>query len=104
MKTKKIVKVESIGIQKVFSTNVEDNHNYITSNGIVNKNCVIDSDYRGEIHAHLMNHSGRVQKFNAGDKVIQGMIFPVWTGSPVEVNEVNENTERGAGGFGSTGK
>ncbi|MDD5651149.1 MAG: dUTP diphosphatase [Candidatus Nanoarchaeia archaeon] len=65
--------------------------------------CVIDSDYRGNVHAHLYNNSDHEVTFTKGDKICQGLVFPVWNGVPKLVNEVDVNTERKDGGFGSTG-
>lgn len=64
---------------------------------------VIDPGYRGVVHAHLFNNSNQDAIFKKGDKVVQGVVFPVWTGVPQKVEEVENNTERGTGGFGSTG-
>ena len=68
-----------------------------------NKVGVIDSDYRGEIMVSLYNHSSSVQTIADGERVAQLVITPFLK---VEYNEVNElsDTERGEGGFGSTGK
>jgi dUTP pyrophosphatase len=63
---------------------------------------VIDAGYRGEVHVHLFNHSTEDVTFAAGDKIAQVLLMPVWTGQPVE-GQVSTDTERGAGGFGSTG-
>lgn len=63
----------------------------------------IDSDYRGSIHAHLVNNSDNTQYFNKGDKICQGIIIPVWLGKVNVVNFINKDTERGTGGFGHTG-
>lgn len=63
---------------------------------------VIDSGYRGQVHIHLFNHSDRPAEFEPGDKIAQVLLMPVWGGQPVEGN-VTHDTERGAGGFGSTG-
>ena len=63
---------------------------------------VIDSGYRGEVHIHLFNHSNRPAYFEAGEKIAQLLLMPVWTGQPVE-GHVKRNTRRGAGGFGSSG-
>lgn len=65
---------------------------------------VVDSDYRGIIHAHLINNSDDVIRFNSGDKIIQAIITPLWIGSPKIVESISDITERGEGGFGSTGK
>jgi len=63
---------------------------------------VIDSGYRGEVHVHLFNHGFKTVEFAAGDKIAQVLLMPVWTGQPKEEN-IDKDTERGAGGFGSTG-
>jgi len=63
---------------------------------------VIDSGYRGEVHIHLFNHSFQRVSFERGDKIAQVLLMPVWTGNPME-GPVKDDTERGAGGFGSTG-
>lgn len=64
---------------------------------------VIDSGYRGEIHAGLINQSSRTQTLEAGQKIIQMLIMPVIT---VDIEEVDvlAPSERGAGNFGSSGK
>lgn len=63
---------------------------------------VIDSGYRGEVHIHLFNHSDRPAEFFAGDKIAQLLLMPVWDGVP-SVGTVDNNTDRGTGGFGSSG-
>ncbi len=64
---------------------------------------VIDSGYRGEIHAGLINQSGQTQTLEAGQKIIQMLIIPVETVQIVEADTLNESS-RGTGAFGSTGK
>lgn len=68
-----------------------------------NKVGVIDSDYRGEICVVLLNHSKQVQVVEPGERVAQFIITPVLTPEYHEVENLTE-TERGTGGFGSTGK
>jgi dUTP pyrophosphatase len=65
---------------------------------------VIDADYRGNCHVHLFNHSDSIIHFNKGDKVAQGVVFPIWDGQPIQVESISANTLRGSGGFGSTGE
>lgn len=71
--------------------------------------CVIDSGYRGNCHVHLFNHRrGAFQnnvtwKIEKHQKIAQMIVVPVWTGQPIEVKEISIDTERGEGGFGSTG-
>jgi dUTP pyrophosphatase len=65
---------------------------------------VIDSGYRGELQATFNKSNGLDSiAYKVGDRVCQIMIIPH---PSIEFNEVNElsNTERGEGGFGSTGK
>ena len=63
---------------------------------------VIDSDYRGTIHALYDNIALERQEINKGDRIAQGIIIPI---PKVEFEEIEElsTTERGEGGFGSTG-
>ncbi len=68
-----------------------------------NKVGVIDSDYRGELMVALHNHGDTPQTVEPGDRVAQFLIMPVIQADFCEVDELNE-TDRGAGGFGSTGR
>lgn len=68
-----------------------------------NKVGVIDSDYRGEIRVVLLNHGKEVQTVEPGERVAQFIITPVLTPRYVEVDALSD-TDRGTGGFGSTGK
>ena len=63
---------------------------------------VIDSDYRGEIKAILINLGDKPVSFNTGDKIAQ-IIFEKHFKFAMEVADINQ-TNRGEGGFGSTGK
>ena len=63
---------------------------------------VIDSDYRGEISVGLINHGGEPFEIKRGDRIAQMMFLPVLTASFLVTDTLDE-TERGAGGFGSTG-
>ncbi len=74
-------------------------HGITTTNGIG----VIDSDYRGEICASLINVSDAPYTIKVGERVAQLMFMPVFTANLILTNELDE-TERGEGGFGSTGK
>ncbi|MCR5149049.1 MAG: dUTP diphosphatase [Eubacterium sp.] len=67
-----------------------------------NKVGVIDSDYRGEVMVALHNHSDKDAVVEPGERIAQLVITPYLLGLFREVDELNE-TERGAGGFGSTG-
>ena len=68
--------------------------------------CVVDSDYQGEIHLHLFNTTNNVVKIEPGQKLVQFLLIPV---DHCDIEEVSDDelfaniSERGAGGFGSTG-
>lgn len=64
---------------------------------------VIDSDYRGEIRVGLANISGEDYTVMPGDRIAQLMIAPVVCPQVTFVDELDE-TERGTGGLGSTGR
>ena len=68
-----------------------------------NKVGVIDSDYRGEIRVVLLNHSGQAQTVQPGERIAQMIITPVLTPAYTETEDLTD-TDRGTGGFGSTGK
>lgn len=73
--------------------------------GIVPANCVgiIDEDYRGEIVVALHNHSDKPFVFKFGDRIAQLVIQP-YIAADINVVDELSDTDRGNGGFGSTGK
>ena len=76
-----------------------------TKKGLRPANCVgvCDEDYRGEYIVALHNDTDELMSIEPHERIAQLVVMPYL---PVEFNEVNElsNTERGSGGFGSTGK
>ncbi len=74
-------------------------HGICLSNGVG----VVDSDYRGEICVGLINLGPEDYTIAPGERIAQMVIAPVIRAELTEVSELPE-TERGAGGFGSTGK
>ena len=64
---------------------------------------VIDSDYRGEIFFSAINLSSEPYTVEPGERIAQLMLMPVYAMSLTEADTLDE-TERGEGGFGSTGK
>ncbi len=70
--------------------------------GLANGIGVVDSDYRGEIFVALMNNDDKPQTIENGERIGQLMILPVIAAAYTVVDELDE-TERGEGGFGSTG-
>jgi len=70
---------------------------------VLNSPGTIDSDYRGEIKVLLINHSDEEFEIKKGDRIAQAVVAPVIQAEIIEVEELS-STERGEGGFGSTGK
>jgi dUTP pyrophosphatase len=70
---------------------------------VLNTPGTVDSGYRGEVHTIMMNHGGESFKITKGMRISQLAIRPVPEVEFVEVDELSD-TERGKGGFGSTGK
>lgn len=67
-----------------------------------NKVGVIDSDYRGQIVVVLHNHGSQPQTVEHGERIAQMVITPVLTPPYMEAEELSDS-DRGTGGFGSTG-
>jgi dUTP pyrophosphatase len=70
---------------------------------VLNTPGTIDADYRGEVKVILINLGDAPFEISRGDRIAQMVIAPVLQADIVEV-EVLSETERGAGGFGSTGR
>ena len=67
---------------------------------------IVDSDYQGEMHMNLWNVSNKAVVLSAGTKLVQMILIPILLPTLEEVNEDElfiDETERGTGGFGSTG-
>lgn len=77
-------------------------HGFKNSVCLANAVGVIDSDYRGEIKVKLKADDQGSLSVSSGDRIAQAMIVPIPTVELEEVDELSE-TERGTGGFGSTG-
>jgi len=67
--------------------------------------CVVDPGYNGELYINLHNIGSETQKIGPGDKIAQAVLIPIIHCGIEEVSEdiLNQNTQRGTGGFGSTG-
>jgi dUTP pyrophosphatase len=70
---------------------------------VLNSPGTIDSDYRGEIKVILVNHGDGIFKVKRGDRIAQMVFTPVVRAEFEEAIRL-DSTERGAGGFGSTGR
>jgi dUTP pyrophosphatase len=71
--------------------------------GVVNGPGLIDPNYRGEVKVVLINHSAEEFSADAGDRIAQLLVVP-FAAPPVEVVSELSATERGEGGFGSSGR
>lgn len=74
-------------------------HGLTMANGVG----VIDSDYRGELRVPMVNLGTEPYTVQPGERIAQLCIAPVWQAAFVQANDLSD-TDRGAGGFGSTGK
>lgn len=71
--------------------------------GIVNAPGIVDAGYRGEIKVLLINHGSEPVAFSRDERIAQLVITPVVV-ADVELVDDLDDTERGAGGFGSSGR
>lgn len=72
---------------------------------VLNTPGTVDSDYRGEVKVILINHKSTDFTINPGDRIAQGVISNVFNNTTLKFTQVDTltKTERGEGGFGSTG-
>ncbi len=70
---------------------------------VLNSPGTIDADYRGEIQVILINHGTEPFTIRRGERIAQMVIAPVVQAALVPATSLNE-TDRGSGGFGSTGR
>lgn len=69
----------------------------------MNSSGVVDSGYRGEISVTLINHSDKTHTISPGQRIAQIVFVPVVSGFEFEVVDELSVTDRGIGGYGSTG-
>ena len=96
-------------IPKNFEIQIRPRSGLANKNGVtvLNSPGTIDSDYRGEIKVILVNHGDEDFVVNNGDRIAQAVIASVISKNIIylsKVDEITTDTERGTGGFGSTGK
>lgn len=95
-------------IPENFEIQVRPRSGLAAKNGVtvLNSPGTVDADYRGEVKVILINHSDNAFVVNHGDRIAQAVIASVIGKNFInltKVNNIDENTERGSGGFGSTG-
>lgn len=95
-------------IPSSFEIQIRPRSGLAAKNGVtvLNSPGTIDSDYRGEIKVILINHGDEDFVITTGDRIAQGVLCSV-VGSTftklIKVDDIDSETERGSGGFGSTG-
>lgn len=94
----------SLAIPQGFEIQVRPRSGLALKHGITVPNTpgTIDSDYRGELKVIMINHGTEPFAISRGDRVAQLVLAPVTQARWIEVDELDA-TERGEGGFGSTG-
>ena len=95
----------ALAIPKNFEIQIRPRSGLAAKNGIsiVNTPGTIDSDYRGEIKVILINQSKKKFRIKNGDRIAQMVISPTIKAKIQEVSSLTK-TDRGSGGFGSTGR
>ncbi len=91
----------AVAIPEGFVGIIKPRSGWAVNNGVDTMAGVIDSDYRGEIKVILTKHNDGYFTVNDGDRIAQLVVIPVMLDS-IEVDSL-DNTDRGDGGFGSTG-
>ena len=94
----------AMAIPRGFEGQVRPRSGLAAKNGVtvLNTPGTIDADYRGEVKVILINHGSASFTVTRGMRIAQMIIAPVLQAALVEVGSLDE-TDRGSGGFGSTG-
>ena len=94
----------ALAIPQGFEIQVRPRSGLALKHGITVPNTpgTIDSDYRGELKVIMINHGKEDFAISRGDRVAQLVLAPVTQARWIEVEEL-DSTQRGEGGFGSTG-
>jgi dUTP pyrophosphatase len=95
----------AIALPKGFEAQVRPRSGLAVKHGVTVLNApgTIDADYRGEIKIPIINHGTEDFVIARGDRIAQMVIAPVTVATLTEVDRLEE-TERGSGGFGSSGQ
>lgn len=95
----------AIALPKGFEAQVRPRSGLAVKHGVTVLNApgTIDADYRGEIKVPMINHGSEEFAIARGDRIAQMVIAPLTIATLIEVDSLEE-TERGSGGFGSSGQ
>lgn len=92
----------AIAIPDGYEAQIRGRSSLAAKHGVLATLGTIDADYRGELRVQLINQGPTSYDVKAGDRIAQLVVAPVARVIAVEVEALDE-TERGEGGFGSTG-
>jgi dUTP pyrophosphatase len=94
-----------IAVPRGYEAQIRPRSGLALEHGIVVPNApgTIDSDYRGELQVILMNAGEKSYRIRRGDRIAQLVIAPILSAEFVETDRLDE-TERGGGGFGHSGR
>lgn len=92
-----------VEIPKGYTGFIKSKSGLAVKHGLTAAGGVIDSGYTGSVVVKLFNHTSTSYEFKAGEKIAQLVLLPIIT-PDLEVVDSLEDTERGDGGFGSTGR
>ena len=94
----------AVSIPKDFEIQIRPRSGLAAKNqiSVLNTPGTIDADYRGELKVILINHSDKIFKIEKGSRIAQMVVCPVIKATLKDVDML-ETTQRGSGGFGSTG-
>ena len=95
----------AIALPRGFEAQVRPRSGLAAKHGVTCLNApgTIDHDYRGEVQVILINHGDDAFEIRRGERIAQMLIAPVTRAAWVEAESLDD-TDRGAGGFGSTGR
>ena len=93
-------------LQPGYEGQVRPRSGLAAKHGITLTNCVgtVDSDYRGEMCCLMINLGNESYTIQPGERIAQLIIAPVVQADTEFIDKIPEETKRGSGGFGSTGK
>ena len=92
-----------VAIPECWSLILKDKSGLAKNNGVHVLAGVIDSNFRGELEVLIVNLSSERLEILEGQKITQGLLVPIGLFDIQVVSQISTETDRGAGGFGSTG-
>lgn len=94
----------ALGLPEGYEAQIRPRSGLAAKNAVTTLNApgTVDADYRGEVRVILINHGKKPFTINRGDRIAQMVIAPVPRVAMIETKCLDK-TERGSGGFGSTG-